>query len=96
MAGCKSCALTRCSWKARPWAVSKGHALARLAAHLGIQREAVIAVGDNDNDRSMIEWAGLGVAMASAPPDLQADADYVAPAQSEAGVAHVIERFVPG
>ncbi len=76
--------------------VSKGHALARLAAHLGIQREAVIAVGDNDNDRSMIEWAGLGVAMASAPPDLQADADYVAPAQSEAGVAHVIERFVPG
>ncbi|MFQ5340067.1 MAG: Cof-type HAD-IIB family hydrolase, partial [Anaerolineae bacterium] len=54
--------------------VSKGHALARLAAHLGIEREAVIAVGDNDNDRSMIEWAGLGVAMATAPPDLQADA----------------------
>lgn len=74
--------------------VSKGSALARLAAHLGIAREAVIAVGDNDNDRSMIRWAGLGVAMAGAPPDLQADADYVAPAQSGAGVADVIERFV--
>lgn len=76
--------------------VSKGHALARLAAHLGIAREVVIAVGDNDNDRSMIEWAGLGVAMDSAPRDLKDAADYVAPAQSEAGVAHVIKRFVLG
>jgi len=40
--------------------VSKGHALARLAAHLGVCREETIAIGDNDNDRSMIEWAGGG------------------------------------
>lgn len=74
--------------------VSKGDALARLAEHLGIAREAVIAIGDNDNDRSMIRWAGVGVAMAGAPDELKVEADYVAPAQSEAGVAHVIERFV--
>lgn len=74
--------------------VSKGNALAHLAEHLGIPREAVIAMGDNDNDRSMIQWAGLGIATATARDDLQADADYVAPAQSDAGVAHVIEHFI--
>lgn len=77
-----------------PPGVSKGAALARVATHLEVAREAVIAVGDNDNDRSMIEWAGLGVAMASAPGTLKAAADYVAPSQAEAGVAHVVERFV--
>lgn len=74
--------------------VSKGAALAHLAEHLGIPREAVIAMGDNDNDRSMIQWAGLGVAMGTAPDDIKAEADYVAPPQSEDGIAHVIERFV--
>lgn len=74
--------------------VSKGSALARLAEHLGIDREAVIAMGDNDNDRSMIQWAGLGVVVADAPDDLKNDADYVAPAQPEAAVAHVLERFI--
>jgi hypothetical protein len=77
-----------------PLGVSKGDALARLARHLGVPCEAVIAVGDNDNDRSMIRWAGLGVAMATAPEDLKAEADVVAPPQSEAGVAWVLERFV--
>jgi Cof subfamily protein (haloacid dehalogenase superfamily) len=77
-----------------PSGVSKGAALARVAGHLDVAREAVIAVGDNDNDRSMIEWAGLGVAMASAPEALKAAADYVAPCQPEAGVAHVVEEFV--
>lgn len=74
--------------------VSKGNALAHLADHLGIPRDAVIAIGDNDNDRSMIRWAGVGVAMGGGPDDLKADADYVAPPQSEAGVAHAIEHFV--
>lgn len=77
-----------------PLGVSKGDALARLSGHLGIPREAVIAAGDNDNDRSMIRWAGLGVVMGNAPDDLKAEADYVAPAQSEDGVADIIARFV--
>lgn len=77
-----------------PLGVSKGHALARLAAQLGVSREETIAIGDNDNDRSMIEWAGLGVAMGNAPPSLQAIADYVAPPVTQDGVAEVLERFV--
>jgi hypothetical protein len=59
-----------------------------------VRREETIAIGDNDNDRAMIEWAGLGVAMGNAPASLQAIADYVAPPVAEDGVAEVFERFI--
>lgn len=57
--------------------VSKGSALAALCERLGIAREAVIAMGDGEPDRSMIAWAGAGVAMGWASPELQAAADLV-------------------
>lgn len=77
-----------------PRGVSKGSALAWLAQRLGIPRERVLAVGDNDNDRSMIEWAGVGVAMGNSPPTLQAIADWVAPSVEGDGVAAALDRFV--
>jgi len=80
--------------EAIPLGVSKGRAMAWLAEYLGIPQEATIAVGDNENDLPMIEWAGLGVAMADAPPEVKAAADWVAPSVAEDGVAAVIERFV--
>lgn len=80
--------------EAIPPGVSKGRAMAWLAEHLGIPQEATIAVGDNENDLPMIEWAGLGVAMASAPPEVKAAADWIAPSVAEDGVAAVIERFI--
>lgn len=73
---------------------SKGDAAAFLAARYGIPREEVIAVGDAENDLSMIAWAGLGVAMGNAAPAVLAAADWVAPSVYEDGVATVIERFV--
>ncbi len=79
-----------------PPGVSKGAALARLADYLGVRREETIAIGDNDNDRSMIEWAGLGIAMGNAPADLRAVADYVAPPVDADGVADVVERLITG
>jgi Cof subfamily protein (haloacid dehalogenase superfamily) len=74
--------------------VSKGKAVEWLAARWGIPRQQVIAIGDQDNDRSMIEWAGLGVAMGNAVESVKKIADYVAPAANEDGAADVIERFV--
>jgi hypothetical protein len=74
--------------------VSKGSALAFLAGYFGIPREETIAVGDNGNDVSMIEWAGLGVAMANATPDAIAAADWVAPPVGEDGVATLIDKFI--
>jgi Cof subfamily protein (haloacid dehalogenase superfamily) len=74
--------------------VSKGNAVAWLANRWGIARAEVIAMGDYDNDRSMVEWAGLGVAMGNAIDSVKAIADYLAPTVADDGAAAVIERFV--
>lgn len=75
-------------------AASKGAAVMALAAQLGISRERVLAVGDNHNDISMIGAAGVGVAMGSAAPVIQAAADWVAPDVKAAGLAAAIKKFV--
>jgi Cof subfamily protein (haloacid dehalogenase superfamily) len=74
--------------------ISKGAALAMLAADLGVAREEVVAIGDQENDLSMIEWAGLGLAMGNAIPAVKAIAQAVLPAVDEAGAAAGIRRFV--
>ena len=73
--------------------VSKGRALAWLAERLGVAREETMAIGDSGNDREMVAWAGLGVAMGNASTEVKAVADHVAPAIDEDGVAEAIERF---
>jgi len=77
-----------------PLGADKGAALQALAAHLGVAREAVMAIGDQGNDATMIAWAGLGVAMANGHADIRAIADWVAPGIEEDGAALAIERFV--
>jgi len=74
--------------------VSKGIGLAHAVAHLGVPRERVAAIGDANNDLSMIEWAGCGVAMASAPEHVRAAADLIAPSSDENGLAWFIEEHV--
>lgn len=73
---------------------SKGSALAALAEHLRIPREAVMACGDSGNDVSMLEYAGFSVAMGNAVPELKALADAVTLTNNEDGVAAAIERYV--
>lgn len=74
--------------------VTKGQALKVLAQQLGIKQEEVVAFGDNYNDLSMIEYAGLGVAMANGPKDVQEKADLVASSNQAEGVAEVLEKYV--
>ena len=73
---------------------SKGHGLRFLARHYGIPQAETIAVGDSGNDNSMIEWAGLGVAMGNSLPEVFAAANEVAPPVEEDGLAHVIEKYI--
>jgi HAD superfamily hydrolase (TIGR01484 family) len=73
--------------------VSKAAALARLCAQRGIDAEDVIAFGDMPNDLPMLRFAGRGVAVANAHPDVLAAADEVTASNDEAGVALVLERF---
>ncbi len=77
-----------------PLGATKGAGLAWLAEHLGIPRERVMAIGDQDNDASMIEWAGIGVAMGNGSPAALAVADWIAPPIHEDGAAAAIERFI--
>lgn len=77
-----------------PLGVDKGSGLSWLAAQLGITRDAVLAVGDQENDVPMLQWAGIGVAMGNAPEHVQAVADWVAPSLEDDGVAVALERFV--
>jgi release factor glutamine methyltransferase len=79
-----------------PRDANKGAGLARLAADLNIPREHVMAIGDQDNDVTMIEWAGLGVVMGNGSPASKAVADWIAPPIGEDGAAVAIERFILG
>jgi len=74
--------------------VSKGRAVAWLARRLGIPIEQTLAMGDQFNDLEMIEAAGHGVAMATAPDGVRAVARYVAPPVADEGAAQVIEALV--
>ncbi|HEY7937935.1 MAG TPA: Cof-type HAD-IIB family hydrolase [Candidatus Limnocylindrales bacterium] len=77
--------------------VSKGEAVRWLARRLGIPLEQTMAIGDQFNDLEMIEGVGHGVAMPSAPPEVQARARYLAPPVGEDGAAQVVEALVlPG
>jgi Cof subfamily protein (haloacid dehalogenase superfamily) len=77
-----------------PLDASKGQALARLAAHLSIPQSQTAAVGDNDNDADMVAWAGLGMAMGNAHPDLKAIADVILPPVEQDGAAVAIEKYI--
>jgi len=72
---------------------SKGKALARLCAHLGVALDQAVAVGDAPNDADMLAAAGFAVAVRGAPEVLLAQADAVCGPPSEAGVADVLERL---
>ena len=71
----------------------KGGALIRLAARLGIDREATMSFGDGENDLSMIRMAGIGVAMENGEESVKAAADYITKTNNEAGVAKAICHF---
>jgi len=77
-----------------PPGVAKGVALAEYLADIGLVREEVMAVGDSENDASLLAAAGFAVAMGNAVPALRAQADYVAESNAEDGVARVLRRFI--
>jgi Cof subfamily protein (haloacid dehalogenase superfamily) len=74
--------------------VSKGTGVRCAAEALGVPRERVAAIGDAVNDRSMIEWAGLGCAMGNGPESVRAAADVVAPSNEEDGLAWFVENHI--
>jgi len=75
---------------------SKGLALAALSEIYGIAPDEMMAIGDANNDISMLDYVGCSVAMANAADDIKAHAKHVTLSNDEDGVVAAIERFVLG
>ncbi|MCW2667802.1 MAG: Cof-like hydrolase [Frankiales bacterium] len=73
--------------------ISKATGLAALAHQHGVAAERVIAFGDMPNDLPMLSWAGRGVAVANAHPEVLEVADEVTASNDDDGVAQVLERW---
>jgi len=73
--------------------VNKASALGEVCEGRRIAPDEVIAFGDQPNDVPMLTWAGRGVAVANAAPDVAAFADEVTRSNDEDGVALVLERL---
>jgi len=73
--------------------VDKGVALKMLADRLGIDRNEVMAIGDSENDKSMLDYAGISVAMGNAQDSIKNSVTYVVPSNNEDGVAYAIEHY---
>ena len=74
----------------RPSGSDKGVALAAVAKSLGLRRENILALGDNDNDAEMLAWAGIGVAIAGSSPAAIASSDYVCRHGAAEGAVEVL------
>ncbi|MBT2767153.1 sugar-phosphatase [Stenotrophomonas sp. ISL-67] len=74
----------------------KGPSLQKLAEHLGIDRTCVMAIGDQENDLTMLQFAGTSVAMGNAIDVVKATALHETATNAADGVALAIERFVLG
>lgn len=73
---------------------NKGVGVDLLAKHLGVKQEEIITLGDAENDKHMIEYAGLGVAMGNATDEMKAISNYITDTNENDGVAKVIEKFI--
>lgn len=75
---------------------TKGEALKALCGILSLKKENIMAFGDSENDLSMIEFAGCGVAMGNAEEKIKSKADIVAKSCDSFGVSSIIEKLLEG
>ena len=73
---------------------TKGHALMNLAKQQHVPRENILALGNYYNDMTMIQYAGVGIAMGNSPLDVQAAADDVTFSNNEDGVSAALDKYI--
>lgn len=74
--------------------VSKGNAIKHLADKLGLDMSQTMAIGDEENDRTMLEVVAVPVVMANGNPELKKIAKHITFSNDESGVAHAIKAWV--
>lgn len=77
-----------------PQRVDKADSLSHLLERLNLSKTQMISCGDGYNDLTMIQYAGMGVAMANAQEVVKEAADYITLSNDEDGIAHVINQFI--
>ena len=77
-----------------PCGIDKANTLGVLLEHLGVKREEVIAIGDGVCDVTMLQLAGMGVAMEHSQDSVKVCADYVTASNEEDGVALAVEKII--
>lgn len=77
----------------REYSARKGEGLRFAAATMGVPLADTVAIGDSDNDLTMIEVAGIGIAMGNGEQCAKDAADWVADAVDASGLAHAFERL---
>ncbi|MBF2349638.1 HAD family phosphatase [Listeria marthii] len=75
--------------------IDKAKALDTVLTPMGISPENIIAFGDGHNDITMVEYAGTGIAMSNAAPELKAAASSITLSNNEDGIAHVLNSLIP-
>ena len=79
-----------------PKGASKGSGMKMLAEILGIDMRRTVALGDNENDVSMVKMAGIGVAVSNAADCVKAAADIITVSNNESAVAKIIDEIESG
>jgi Cof subfamily protein (haloacid dehalogenase superfamily) len=74
----------------RPHGANKGLALSFVARKLGLQQSQVLAIGDNDNDVEMLQWAGSSVCVANSTDSAVGASDYVTKGAAGSGVVEIL------
>ena len=74
--------------------VNKGAAVVHLAEKLGLTKEETMAIGDEENDRAMLEVVGNPVVMENGTDELKKIAKYITKSNDESGVAYAIREWV--
>ena len=74
--------------------VNKGAAILHLAEKLGLSKEQTMAIGDEENDRAMLEAVGSPVVMENGKEELKKIAKYITKSNDESGVAYAIREWV--
>ena len=77
-----------------PQNIDKAHSLQKLLNSIGLTADSMICCGDGFNDLSMIEYAGLGVAMENAQPIVKDSADFITKSNDEDGILYVVNLFM--
>jgi hypothetical protein len=73
--------------------IDKAHALDTVLRPLGIQRDEVISFGDGHNDLSIINYAGIGIAMGNAVEDLKQAANDITLTNDEDGIYYSLKKY---